>query len=385
MPSNVNLCISPARPPMNPPEKNAPQNGWDHAVVLLERWLDRRERVDVLLDEARLSGEERARCQHLLFGAIRHWSLLDGLVQSHVARLPRTRLQAVLLVAGFELLEGRAKSPAVVVDYAVGRGKRLVSASEARLVNAVLRKLAVDVVAHVEKALGAADPALGATGLAAIFSHPEWLVERWLRQFGAEAARRLLAWDQEPAPVHARGLNGWKPPADHPAFAPTAWEDFYRIRPGRWSGVERLIREGKIYLQDPATRLAPQMLAVRKGETVLDCCASPGGKSLLLAEAMTRAAAPGQVSSPGGAAAVRLVALDRPGPRLERLKENLARVSGMDVAIVQSDLLAAAPKLLEELNLPPMYDAVLLDAPCSNTGVMRHRVDAKWRLRFFLP
>ena len=130
------------RPPMNLPANNAPQTAWDATVMLLERWLDQRARVDTLLEEVRLSGDDRARCQHLLFGVIRHLSLLDGLIQARVARQPRSRLRAVLLLAGFELLEGRAKSPAVVVDHAVGRSKRLVSAAEARLVNAVLRKLA---------------------------------------------------------------------------------------------------------------------------------------------------------------------------------------------------------------------------------------------------
>ena len=369
---------------VNLPKKPSPQNGWDAAAMLLERWLDQRGRVDTLLEEVRLSGEDRTRCQHLLFGAIRHLSLLDGLIQARVARQPRSRLRAVLLLAGFELLEGRAKAPAVVVDHAVGRGKQLVSAAEARLVNAVLRKLADDLAARAGKAPGTPGTGAGPAELAENFSHPEWLVKRWLGQFGVEATQKLLAWNQEPAPVYARGLNGWKPagtavavgtPAEGaPAFAQTSWEGFYRVGPGHWAEVERLLGEGKMYLQDPATRLAPEILAVGKGETVLDCCAAPGGKSLMLAEVIAGHPAPAGKTN-------RLVALDRPGQRLERLQENLAKVTAVDVAIVQSDLLQATPGLFEELNLPVMYDAVLLDVPCSNTGVMRHRVDAKWRLR----
>ena len=77
----------------------------------------------------------------------------------------------------------------------------------------------------------------------------------------------------------------------------------------------------------------------------------------------------------------RLVAVDLPGPRIERLKENLSRVTGMEVALVQADALENLAVTLREHRLPDAYGAVLLDVPCSNTGVMRHRVDVKWRLQ----
>jgi 16S rRNA (cytosine967-C5)-methyltransferase len=70
-----------------------------------------------------------------------------------------------------------------------------------------------------------------------------------------------------------------------------------------------------------------------------------------------------------------------PGARIDRLKENLSRTSGIDVALVQADVLENVALELREHRLPVMFDGVLLDAPCSNTGVMRHRVDVKWRLQ----
>ena len=130
-----------------------------------------------------------------------------------------------------------------------------------------------------------------------------------------------------------------------------------------------------IYLQDPGTRLAVELLGVQPGEDVLDVCAAPGGKSLQLADLLRRAAGGGTAS------AGRVVALDLPGPRIERLKENLARAHGVDVALVQCDLLRGAGPELKEHRLPLLFPAVLLDVPCSNTGVMRHRVDVKWRLQ----
>jgi 16S rRNA (cytosine967-C5)-methyltransferase len=76
-----------------------------------------------------------------------------------------------------------------------------------------------------------------------------------------------------------------------------------------------------------------------------------------------------------------LVAVDLPGSRIDRLKENLSRTHDTDVALVQGDLLGDLSSVLREHKLPGTYDAVLIDAPCSNTGVMRHRVDVKWRLQ----
>src|SRR4030095_5675784 len=109
-----------------------------------------------------------------------------------------------------------------------------------------------------------------------------------------------------------------------------------------------------------------ELLAPKPGESVLDLCAAPGGKSLLIADTMKSG---------------RLVAVDLPGARIDRLKENLSRTSGVDVALVQADLLGNLTVALREHRLPDSYDAVRLDVPCSNTGVMRHRVDVKWRLQ----
>jgi 16S rRNA (cytosine967-C5)-methyltransferase len=77
----------------------------------------------------------------------------------------------------------------------------------------------------------------------------------------------------------------------------------------------------------------------------------------------------------------RLVAMDLPTSRIDRLKENLSRTGEVGAALVQADLLAGAPAVLKEHALPTQYPAVLVDVPCSNTGVMRHRVDVKWRLQ----
>ena len=373
--------------------RNQPSAGaWSVAVALLERWLRGRDRLDALMEAPGLKavggwhGAERARCQHLLFGAVRHHGRLAAAVDALVPKPPRARLRAVLLVAGFELLEADAApsesgQTARVVHHAVGQAKGLLSPAEARLVNAVLRKLARAPELH-----GAMPPAeADAAELARFYSHPEWLVRRWREHFGVAPARRLLEWNQSPPSVCGR----WRGPGNAPAWLRAMpWPGFFVIPAGHWEEVERWLAEGVLYLQNPATQLAAELLDPRPGETVLDLCAAPGGKSLLLADLLVaRAGHPsaGVSSVPpvaGVAAAGGIVAVDLPDRRrIGRLRENLAKVRAVEISLIQADVRALSPAFLKAQHLPAAYDAVLLDAPCSNTGVIRHRVDVKWRLR----
>jgi 16S rRNA (cytosine967-C5)-methyltransferase len=343
------------------------QSAWVPAVRLTARWLDLRERVDLLMEALPpgMEGTERGRCQHLVFGVVRHFGRLETILGQLVAHPPRFVTRAILYLAGFELIEAAAEGSDVgltakIVHHAVERTKELASPAEARLVNAVVRKMA-----NVLSAQKAPGPIAPSAALADYFSHPEWLVRRWLAAFGAAPTRSLLEWNQSPAPLHAR----WRDPsrAAPDWLVPAEWKGFYAVSPGHWQEVGPLLGSGALYLQDPGTRLAVELLAPRAGETVLDLCASPGGKSLLIVDTMVTG---------------RIVSMDLPSSRIDRLKENLSRTAGVGAALVQADLLEGnAAAVLAEHGLPGQYGAVLIDVPCSNTGVMRHRVDVKWRLQ----
>lgn len=340
----------------------ATPDAWPVAARLLVRWLDEEVRADALLDTVQLSGGARARCQHLFYGVIRNYGRIENQIARLVRLRPRTRVMAVLLLAGYEIIEGGGEGHAAKVGHhAVAQTKQLASDSEARLVNAVVRKLAEALAA--QRAPGKLAPA---AALGDFYSTPDWLVERWFAQFGAEDVRGLLEWNLKPAPVHARLRAGAV--ADLPGagewLEPTTWPDWFVVKSGHWAEVARALAEGKIYLADPGTRLAIEAVAPRAGERIIDACAAPGGKSLAIADRMGEGL---------------LVAIDVPGARHERLTENLRRVpAGVKASRVEGDMRRASSLMGMT---PGSFDAVLVDAPCSNTGVMRHRVDVKWRLQ----
>jgi len=151
-----------------------PSGAWLAAVNLLARWLERRERLDALLDTlpAGLAGAERARCQHLVFGVVRHFGRLESELGRLIVHPPRFSTRAVLFVAGFELIEAKGTPEAdgmtaKIVHHAVEQTKTLASPAEARLVNAVVRKLVV--------ALAGPAPAKGKAATAAALAATRWI------------------------------------------------------------------------------------------------------------------------------------------------------------------------------------------------------------------
>jgi 16S rRNA (cytosine967-C5)-methyltransferase len=222
------------------------------------------------------------------------------------------------------------------------------------LVNAILRR-AVREQGELEAALAAAGPGVA-------WSHPDFLVERWEAQFGREATLALLEWNNTPAEVFVRAntlkvtrgeLLRSAPAAEAGGAHPLA----LRVRhiPASW------LAEGLCYVQDPSTLLACDLLAPQAGELVLDACAAPGGKTTYLAALMRNEG--------------RLVACDLYESRVLRLRENLRRLGVRNARTLVHDCMTAEPPAgVAE------FDRILVDAPCSNTGVIRRRVDVRWRL-----
>lgn len=159
-----------------------------------------------------------------------------------------------------------------------------------------------------------------------------------------------------PAPFTFRAEREFEPPPEWEGTAVPCrgpFRFFESPKPGLVLDSEAM-REGRIYIQDPATTLAASLPGMEPVRRILDVCAAPGGKSLLLSERMK--------------AGTSLVAADRSARRQEQTKENFRR-RGLDFAVITA----------EPRELAGEFDLVLADVPCSNTGVFRRRPDALWR------
>lgn len=336
------------------------ESSWDLAVLLAEAYLSTGRKSNQLLDElpADCKSEVRARAQSLFLGALRHGhSTLDA-TRPFLRKEPRDRIQAIILVTGYELLIESAELSPKIVHHAVERSKGLIPKHEQRFLNALLRKLkpSLDALKKTED-------------LAIKYSHPLWLVDHWKQCFGHKATEALLNWNQQIPDIYAKVSNHVNKRPQ--CLIPTDWDQFYRIdSKSDWQKqLAPLLIEGHAYIKDPSTRLAPALLNAQPDDDVLDLCAAPGGKAFEMATSMK-----GQGL---------IVAVDLPSERIKRLEQNLDRIEteSLKTKIVEADLTEISKSTFETENLPTQYDAVMLDAPCSNTGVIQRRTDVKWRLK----
>ncbi|MEM8550641.1 MAG: transcription antitermination factor NusB, partial [Verrucomicrobiota bacterium] len=297
------------------------------------------------------SSVERRRCQFLFYGVLRHRRRIETLLTGLIPRRPKPRLWAMLEIAVYELMEAGPERQPKVVDYAVGEIRKAMGKGEAGLANAVLRKIPK------------ADAELEKTASAGVrTSHPDWLAKKWEGRFGPEAAEQLMRWNLQTPEVCLRvrdeaGVELAQAQAmaagEGELFEPTPWPGFVSLA-GEFSRAEPLLKNGALYAQDASTRLAPEALAVKPGDYVLDLCAAPGGKTLMLADSL------------GTDTSGLLLAVELPGSRLEQLDENLQKLNDGDgpaVSLLATDVLTLTSEHFAEQGLPDKYDAVLLDAP----------------------
>ncbi len=191
------------------------------------------------------------------------------------------------------------------------------------------------------------------------YSTPKWIVDSWLKQFGRSETIALLQWNLRQSNVYGH-VNPLNPPASiHESWLPVKdLPHWYRFS----SGMPRAaLSEGQLYITDPSTRHCIDLLAPQKGERILDACAAPGGKSIAM------------IYATGGD--LDLLATDLREHRLEPLRENILKSGVEQVRVAAHDWTQEPPAEWRD-----SFDAVLIDLPCSNTGVFQRRVDARWRL-----
>lgn len=337
------------------------------AAHVLKQRLLAQDYTENLLDKElqlhRLAPADRGLCQELVYGVARRQLTLDWLIAHKTGGRTQKELLRILLQLGLYQMFWLDRIPShAAVNETVELAKHLGFGPQAGFINAILRgyarereetqKLLADL--KVDK------PALGC-------SHPDWLYQRWLTRWGADKTARLMEWNNAPPPVFAR-LNTLKATAAALAKHWQAEKVQFTERNWDWTGRDALFeleshpplsslhsfQQGMFYIQDPSTLLAVRELNPQPGETILDTCAAPGGKTSYIAQLMENRG--------------RVTARDNQPDRLALVRENCARLG---VTCMETE--AAPPSL--------RYDRILVDAPCSNTGVMRRRVDLRWRIR----
>ncbi|MFO7767845.1 MAG: 16S rRNA (cytosine(967)-C(5))-methyltransferase RsmB [bacterium] len=317
--------------------------------------------LDEALDRAREGldpgSREAARLHFLTTGSVKRRGRLDRELD-HLLEQPLSKLppgaRAALRLGLFELREADTP-PHAAVQHAVEGVKERGLGGLSGLVNAVLRRASREGEPELPE-----DPM---ERLAAETSHPLWMLEAVAAEWGREAAGAWAAWNNQPPDVWVRvdrsrreveeaeerlrelGLETVRGPVP----------GYLRLPAGTVPGSLEGVAEGWLTVQDPSAGLAALAAVPPGGSRVLDLCGAPGGKATHLEELT------------GGETSV--TATDSDPERRDLLEENARRHGGVRV-IPWQDVMAG-----DEL-----YDAVLVDAPCSNLGVLRRRADARWRL-----
>ncbi|MBU0714063.1 MAG: 16S rRNA (cytosine(967)-C(5))-methyltransferase RsmB [Verrucomicrobia bacterium] len=329
------------------------------AAAIIERWLVTGDFPNLMLENVR---EHRAFLMELVYGIVRWKRLLDWVVARYVRRSPLTSQQAFLLVGLYQLLKMTEVAPFAAVHETVEAAKAALGARQADFVNAILRRTLREKDALLAE--------LDRQPLGIRQSHPDELLERWIRHFGLSPTEVLCAWNNQRADVIIR-VNQLKTTPEAylktltvlgvgDQVCPHAFPACFTLAHGMRVTDLPGYGEGHFMVIDPAAIQAVDLLDPQPGDHILDACAAPGGKTALIAE---RLRLKGQ-----------LVAMDLRADRLPRLRANLERLGcAAFVKVVQGDAKRLRPESFGR------FDRILLDVPCSNTGVVRRKPDVRWR------
>jgi 16S rRNA (cytosine967-C5)-methyltransferase len=320
--------------------------------------------ADDLLRGARvdaLSAQDRNLCTTLVLGTLRWQIQLDGLIRTWLSK-PNAKLDPAIQIAlrlGLFQLQYLDRIPAhAAIGESVALAKSAGHTFAAGMVNAVLRKLAA------EPKPNHGEPPKTANALAKATAHPLWMVERWIAQYGIEAARAICENGQRQPELDLRLANA-------EAEAELAQQGI-ELAPGSMLAASRRVlsgdvtaseafRAGRVRIQEEGSQLIAELSGdvTQRPQRILDCCAAPGGKTLILA----------QRNSPA-----KVTALEISASRFEALQSRIAASPyGSQIEVRQGDA--------TQLPDGESYDLVLADVPCSGTGTMGRNPEIRRRLR----
>ena len=291
-------------------------------------------------------------CRAYILNVVRHDKLIQYFIDSHLIRPPKLQLKCFLkLVIGQILCKHKDSilTEAILAPIVNGwleRAKLIFSKAECKCINAVLRKLQ----SFFET--------FDTLPLHIRYNIPDFLITRYRKIYGEEALLKYLKWNCEDSHVYIRTQQPFS------GLIPTQWEHFYIAKEEKtWAHVFQQVQQGLAYIQDPMTRIPILQLDLQENMSVLDLCAAPGGKTVQIAQILHGT---GHVFS-----------VDLP-ERLKRLQENTQIYT--NVSLLGKDVRQLCKEDFKSIK-DGLFDRVIVDVPCSNTGVIQKKPDIALRLK----
>lgn len=310
-----------------------------------------------------LETRERAQVREYVQNILRKRSYLDFLINEFssvsVAEM-KPALKNILRLSIYDMLFMDSTPDYAAINEAVEIAKMKLGSKTGDLVNAIMRNLQRDRENLPKPAFKDRNKLVATT-----FSHPEWMVARWRKRFGEREAFQLMQANNSRPHYYVR-VNSLRTKPENfelrmdkmdVVYEASEWLPYYYRVESVQPFIEKgLLGKGICLVQDIAAGFAPTILDPQPGEKVFDLCAAPGTKSIMIADLMQ---AEGEITS-----------VDISTERLQKLAENALNYGAENIKIRGGDV--------REVNLG-LADAVLLDAPCTGTGVLSKRADLRWR------
>ncbi|MDD5063613.1 MAG: transcription antitermination factor NusB [Phycisphaerae bacterium] len=363
------------------------------AVTVLNQFDSTGNYVGPMLDKLLARVEQKQQATDICLGCMRNRSAIDAaiakLADCPVERIPSGVLN-IIRVGAFELIYSPATAEYAIVSEAVENAKAVAGKKQTAFVNAVLRQIARHIrnrqISLSETNAQRALPQTMSIGcefdadilpnpkdspadfLSAAFSLPKWLISDWLDEYGEELARQICFASNRRPGIYIRP-NALKTTIQTLAdslreegidLEIVCDEEMIRVKSPRAITELPGFAEGLFSVQDISAARPLRLLQPKQQWTILDLCAAPGTKTTQLAELTADKA--------------KIVATDIDGERLKKVRENTTRLGIKSVTVVEYE------KLFEN-SKPSQFDAVLLDVPCSNTGVLAKRIEARYRIK----
>ena len=332
-------------------------------LVELDGMRKSEELLNRMLEHSGLGKSDRALAKELVAGTLKYQLQCDYVIARfyrHDYAKAATALKHILRLGVYQFMHLDRVPKSAVVNESVKLARKYKGDHLAKLVNGLLRnisKAAIDL-----EALTAGMP--DAERLSIRYSYLEWITARWIANYGLETAEAMLAHGNLP-PATGYRINRLKADPETLFTLPALAEARRVVEDGlgrfffskQFALLEPLLKEGLVSVQNPAQGLACLMAAPQPGSTVFDMCAAPGGKSTFMAELMENRG--------------RVIALDRTPAKVARIASNAA---ALGITIIE-------PREGDALSFDPgcAVETILLDAPCTGTGVLGRRAELRWR------